>query len=114
MSIIDTIEAAYDARPMDRVRVPEWEVKDGPEMMIYYKPATQHELDVINKAVPDGATGSRWNTQLVILKSLDESGRRLFSDKDITRLTQKGYSAVISRLARVMVAVPSMEDAEKN
>lgn len=113
MSLIDQIEAAYDARPMDRIHVPEWEVQDGTEVFIYFRPATQYELDVVNKVVPEGASGSRWNAQLVILKALDESGRRHFGDKDVTRLTAKGYSTVINRLAAAFLAVKKPDEAEK-
>jgi hypothetical protein len=113
MGLIDTIEAAYDARPMARERVPEWESPESGEVWVHYKPATQYELDVVGKEVPEGASGSRWNAQVVVLKAMDAEGKRAFSNGDAERLLKKGYSAVLNRLARLMLAVPNPVDVEK-
>ena len=113
MSLINQIEAAYDARPLDKARVPEWETAESGELWIYWKPSTQHELDLVRNEVGDEATGGRWNAQLVVLKALSGDGVRLFSNDHLSRLAQKGYSTVINRLAHLMLKVQTSEDAEK-
>jgi hypothetical protein len=99
---------------VSRERVQEWETDDSGEVLVWFRPATQHELDLVNKEIPDGASGSRWNAQLVVLKALDGEGRRAFVNADADRLLRKGFSLVVNRLARLMMEVPSAEDAEKN
>jgi hypothetical protein len=111
---IEQIEAVYDARPLDRVRVLEWEIEGSGEVWVYWKPTTQHELDVVNKEMQEGASGSRWNAQLVCLKLLNEDGKRIFTNAHLDRLSRKGFSVVINRLASLMLRVPIPEAAEKN
>lgn len=113
MSLIEQIEAAYDARPLDKARVPEWETAESGELWIYWKPSTQHELDLVRNEVGEEASGSRWNAQIVVLKALSSEGVRRLSNEHVSRLAQKGYSAVINRLAHLMLKVQTQEDAEK-
>lgn len=113
-SFIERIEAIYDARPLDKARVPEWETKDSGEVYVYYKPTTQHELDLVNTELPGETTGARWNVQLVILKALNAEGVRLFKNEHAARLGQKGFSAVTNRLAVLMTKVPSVEDRKND
>ncbi|MGB0131154.1 hypothetical protein [Chlorobium sp.] len=114
MSFIDQIEAIYDSLPLEKLPVPEWETAETGEVFVHYKPATQYELELVTKEIPENAKGSRFNVQLVILKALDSEGKRLFVNGDAERLSKKGFINVVNRLANAMVKTPTIEGAEGN
>jgi len=113
-SFIEQIQAIYDSMPLEKLQVPEWETAETGEVFVYYKPATQHELELVTREIPENAKGSRFNVQLVILKALDSEGRRLFVNGDADKLSRKGFANVVNRLANAMVKTPTIEGAEGN
>lgn len=108
MRLIEKIKQRYEAAPMKKVEVPEWDTD------LYFRPLTTEELDTASLETPEGASPSRSNLQLVILKALDVDGQRVFSNADADVLTSSGYVQTINRIAGEMAAVPSVEEAKKN
>jgi hypothetical protein len=109
LRLVDKIAGIYDASPLLSIVVPEW----GNEK-IYYKLLTGEEYDTAQKELDAGTTGARNNAQLIVLKSLDANGVRVFENADAELLYQKGYVDTFGRLAKKMTRVISPEDAEKN
>ena len=108
MSFIEEIARIYDETPLSKITVPEWRAD------IYYKPLTPIELDCARKEVNDADVETVLRTQLVILKSLDQSGKRLFENSNAQTLREKGSALVIDRIAEKMRKVTTVEDAEGN
>ena len=108
MSLIAKITGIYDAAPLKSLLVPEW------DETIYFKSLTGLEFDTVREMVGAEATGSRHNAQIIVLKSLDKAGVRLFKNADVDALSEKGYLATIGRIASAMSVVSSPEQAAKN
>ena len=110
MRLIEKISGVYDALPLRSIKVPEW----GVDVEVFYKPMTGLEYDTVREVVGSDATGSRHNAQIVILKSLDNDGKRLFKNEDLEALSSKGFLQTIGRVASAMTVVTSPEQIEKN
>ncbi len=108
MGLITKITGIYDAAPLKSLPVKEW------DETIYFKPLTGLEYDTVRELVGSDATGARHNTQIVVLKSLDKSGVRLFKNDDVDLLSEKGYLETIGRVAAAMSVVVTPEQAAKN
>ncbi len=107
MLLIEKITANRKAQSLKKITVEEWEAD------IYYKQLTGEELDAAELDVPDGASVTRRNAQLVVLKALDASGKRVFRNADADALVASEHPSVINRVAAEMAAVTSREDAKK-
>jgi len=59
-----------------------YELKDGEETVleIYWNPLTIAEREVISSMSPDDPSGNNFALNLMITKSLDKDGKRLFQD----------------------------------
>lgn len=108
MSLIDKIKAKYSGAPLQKSNVPEW------EQDVYFKRLTTDELDASASETPEGASATRSNLQLVVIKALDKDGKRLFSSNDADVLSATADPIVINRLASDMMAITSVEEAKKN
>lgn len=108
MRLIDKIKAEYSAASTQRIHVPEWDTD------IYFKRLTTEELDVSESETPDGVSATHSNARLVVLKALDESGKRLFSNADADALISSADPKVINRIASEMVKVRSVEEKKES
>jgi len=94
--------------PMESVVVPEWDTT------IYFKPTTLAQRNTIFRYVNDGSLESL--VQTLIIRALDEDGKRLFSNADKKDLMEKVDPDVIVNVVSAMNDEPetTVEDARKN
>lgn len=108
MGVLDKISADYAAKSGRKISVPEWGVD------IYHNPLTLFDRKQLNKGVGGGDEEAVF-LNIVIQKSLDEGGKRIFNDNAKTRsiLEGKADATVITRIIASMQEVPTVA-AEKN
>jgi len=94
--------------PMESVVVPEW------DSTIFFKPTTLAQRNTIFRYVNDGSLESL--VQTLIIRALDEDGKRLFSNADKKDLMEKVDPDVIVNVITAMNDEPetTIEDARKN
>ena len=94
--------------PMESVVVPEWDTT------IFFKPTTLAQRNTIFRYVNDGSLESL--VQTLIIRALDEDGKRLFSNADKKDLMEKVDPDVIVNVVSAMNDEPetTVEDARKN
>lgn len=97
-------------KPLKKIEVPE--IKKGG--VIYCEPYTQVAHDAIATGAPKGCSGPRHNLQIVVVMALDENRKRIFGEEHIDELGRKLSVEAIGRIAKEMVDVNSIDDAEKN
>lgn len=108
MRLVDKIKSKYAGAPLQKRLVPEWETE------VYFKRLTTEELDAVALETPDGASATRSNLQLVVLKALDKNGVRLFSNDDAETLASSADPITINEIAADMLSASSVEEAKKN
>jgi len=94
--------------PMQKVVVPEWDTT------IFFKPTTLAQRNTIFKYVNDGSLESL--VQTLIIRALDEDGKRLFSNAYKKDLMEQVDPDVIVNVITAMNDEPetTIEDARKN
>tara|TARA_Y100001938_G_scaffold149909_1_gene238620 strand:- start:2769 stop:3143 length:375 start_codon:yes stop_codon:yes gene_type:complete len=94
--------------PMESVVVPEWDTT------IFFKPTTLAQRNTIFRYVNDGSLESL--VQTLIIRGLDEDGKRIFSNADKKDLMDKVDPDVIVNVVSAMNDEPetTVEDARKN
>lgn len=92
-----------------KVKVPEWGCD------IYYKPLTLHERRKIYAVGADGRSpdGVTVLVRCLIAKSLDKSGKPLFSEMDENEILHSVDPAVVSRVSSVMLKLQSRETLDQ-
>jgi hypothetical protein len=94
--------------PMESVAVSEWDT------VIFFKPTTLAQRNTIFRYVNDGSLESL--VQTLIIRALDEDGKRLFSNSDKKDLMEKVDPDIIVNVITVMneERETTIEDARKN
>ena len=94
--------------PMESVVVPEWDTT------IFFRPTTLAQRNTIFRYANDGSLESL--AQTLIIRALDEDGKRLFSNADKKDLMEKIDPDVIANVVTAMNDEPetTVEDARKN
>jgi LytS/YehU family sensor histidine kinase len=94
--------------PMESVAVSEWDT------VIFFKPTTLAQRNTIFRYVNDGSLESL--VQTLIIRALDEDGRRLFSNADKKDLMEKVDPDIIVNVINAMneERETTIEDARKN
>lgn len=108
MSLIEQLRDKVALLPVKSHRIEAWDTT------VYWKPLTPHESALIKSMVKEGDPDVYYALQMVVLKALDEDGKRLFENADAKDLRRMPYQAEFIELASRMAARPSVEDAEKN
>lgn len=109
--MIMALEAAlahYKSLGTQSMVVPEW---GG--ITVYWTPMTPADSDKFVRIGDDGKTVAIL-LDIVVGKALDADGKRLFDLDAKQKLRVGADQTVINRIARAMLASPSVEDAEKN
>jgi len=94
--------------PMESVAVSEWDT------VIFFKPTTLAQRNTIFRYVNDGSLESL--VQTLIIRALDEDGKRLFSNADKKDLMEKVDPDIIVNVITAMneERETTIEDARKN
>jgi hypothetical protein len=111
MSILDNAKAHFDAQEIKRIEVPEWG-SDGNPAVIMAEPFTLADRKTLAKFAKDD--DMEFLVRLVIMKALDEDGKKLFDLSDKPVLMNKVDPAVLLRVANQISAANSIEDMSGN
>ena len=81
---------------------------------IYFKSTTPHETAIVKKMTRDDDPAVYFVVNLVVLKALDENGKRLFKNEDADSLQKLPFQSDLTELASKMQERITVEDAEGN
>lgn len=112
MSVIDQITEHFESFGRQHIDVPEWGKPNGPPVAIYWRPMTIADRRKVTKRGQDPDISMF--VDVLLLKALDAEGGPMFREEDRFTLMNRAESSVITRVASAILAVPSIEDAEKN
>lgn len=121
-TLISRIHEHAGAELLRRIEVPEWGepavlegdvvVTPAKPLVIFYNMVTLDDLATINEL--DGPNWHRQAPRIVAMKSLDESGKKLFNMIDAVDLRERAAPDVVNRIAIAMIGRVTVEDAVKN
>ncbi len=103
MSIINQVTKHYAAQERLIIHVPEWGDGDNP-LEIHVLPMTMAEVNMMQKIASKKATNIEQAANIIIVKSRDKDGKRLFSLTDRDKLLQEADYKVVSRIAEKIEA----------
>ena len=113
MSVIDRAKSHFESLGTQSISVPEWKDDDGKPTVIYWNPITLAEKNKLLKT-----TGNLNDVSLLadilIMKSLDKDGNKLFTLEDKLALMHKVDSDILSKIATAMVQAINPEQVKKN
>lgn len=123
MRALDRIKAHAAADRVRRIEVPEWgepEVRSAAgemvtpaaPLIIFYRMVTLDDLALVHEL--DGSVWQKQAARIVVLKSEDETGAKIFKMTDALTLRAEAAPDVVNRIAVAMLGRMSIEDAEKN
>jgi hypothetical protein len=92
-----------------------YELKDGEEILleIYWNPLTMAEREVITAMSPEDTSGNDFALNLMITKSLDENGKRLFQDGHKASLRREVNFATLQEIQLAMLTSGSEYKVEE-
>jgi len=93
MSVIDKATSHYTKQQRLIIDVPEWETE------IHVFPMTMAEVNMMQKIASKKASNIEQAVNIIIVKSRDKDGKRLFSLTDRDKLLQEADYNVVSRIA---------------
>ncbi len=108
MAFIDELKKKAGSLPLNSHHVKEWR-RD-----VYFKPTTPHETALVKGQLADDDPAVYFVVGLIVLKALDQNGKRLFKNEDAKALRKLPYQQALTELASKMQARVSDEDAEGN
>lgn len=112
MSILERAKAHFDKKEIKRIEVPEWGDEDGNPAIVIAEPFTLADRKTLLKFAKDDEM--EFVVRLVIMKAMDEDGKKLFDLSDKPVLMNKVDPAIILRLANAISVAPSVEDMTGN
>ena len=111
--IIERVKAHRESLGRKQIEVPEWPDADGNPLVLYCKPITLGEL----KRWYKGISGDDISVlvDVIIGKSEDTNGERMFSLEDKQPLLRIAEFSVVSRIAGEMIEhADDLDEIEKN
>ena len=109
-SLKERIAVHFEAERIRRIEVAEWGEGEAPLVITYY-PLTLDDLAVVSEL--DGSSFDKQAARIVVMKALDENGKRLFSMTDALMLRSRAAPDVVKRVAIAMLGRLTVEEAEK-
>ena len=113
MSILDRAKTHFENIGVQSIEVPEWKDEDGKPTVIYWNPINLFEKNKLFKK-SDNLSDVSILADIVVMKALDQDGKKLFKLDDKMDLMTKVDSDVLSRIATAMVQVIAPEEVKKN
>lgn len=117
MRAIDRAMAHYNGLARRSAEVPEWSDEAGNPMTVYWRPWTMNQKRTLAQRLDDNDLA--YFAEIVILKSEDEAGNKLFDRGDKVRLLANVHEPVLRDLALKILqdaasGAADVEQAEKN
>tara|TARA_R100001509_G_scaffold101333_1_gene59318 strand:- start:22 stop:363 length:342 start_codon:yes stop_codon:yes gene_type:complete len=113
MSILDRAKSHFENIGVQSIEVPEWKDDDGNPTILYWNPINLYEKNKLFKK-SDNMTDVSILADIVVMKSLDKDGKKIFKLEDKMDLLTKVDSDVLSRIATAMIQVVSPDEVKKN
>ena len=113
MKIIDRAKTHFESLGVQSIEVPEWKDEDGKPTVIYWNPITLSEKNKLFKK-SDNMSDVSILADIVLMKSLDKNGNKIFTLEDKIPLMHKVDSDVLSKIATAMVQAINPEEVKKN
>ena len=113
MKFIDRAKSHFESLGVQHIEVDEWKDEAGNPSVIYWNPITLSEKNKLFKK-SDNLNDVSILADIVIMKSIDKDGNKLFTLEDKLALMHKVDSDVMSRIATSMVQSPNPEQVKKN
>ena len=113
MSVIDSVKTHFETLQTITIEVPEWKDEAGNPSVIYWNPITLSEKNKLFRK-SDNLNDVSILADILVMKSLDKDGNKLFTLEDKLGLMHKVDSDVLSRIATQMVRSITPEEVKKN
>ena len=113
MSILDRAKSHFENIGVQSIEVPEWKDEDGKPTVLFWNPINLYEKNKLFKK-SDNMTDGSILADIVVMKSLDKDGKKIFKLEDKMDLLTKVDSDVLSRIATAMIQVVSPDEVKKN
>ena len=113
MKFIDRAKSHFESLGVQHIEVPEWKDEAGNPSIIYWNPINLSEKNKLFRK-SDNLNDVRILADILIMKSLDKDGNKLFTLEDKIALMHKVDSDVLSRVATEMVKAITPEEVKKN
>ena len=116
MKVIDRAKSHFESLGVQHIEVPEWEDEHGHSTVIYWNPITLGEKKKIFSS--DISGGMVINdvgvlADIVVMKSLDKDGKKLFQLEDKIAIMHKVDSDVLAKIATAIMKTPTPNDQKK-
>ena len=113
MTVIDIAKSHFESLGVQSIEVPEWKDEHGNPTVLYWNPINLSEKNTLFKK-SDNLNDVSILADIVIMKSLDKDGKKIFKPEDKIALLYKVDSDVLSRISTAMVQAITPEEVKKN
>ena len=113
MKFIDRAKSHFESLGVQHIEVPEWKDEAGNPSVIYWNPINLSEKNKLFRK-SDNLNDVSILADILIMKSLDKDGNKLFTLEDKIALMHKVDPDVLSRIATEMVKAINPEQVKKN
>ena len=113
MSVIDIAKSHFESLGVQSIEVPEWKDEHGNATILYWNPINLSEKTTLFKK-SDNLNDVSILADIVVMKSLDKDGKKVFKAEDKLALMYKVDSDVLSRISSAMVQAITPEQVKKN
>ena len=110
MKTIDRVKAHFEAQGVKKIEVAEWG-EEGKPLIIYSQPMTLAETRNLFKGAKNDDLGVM--VDVIVLKSKDGNGEKIFKLDDKQTLLNNADPSVIARVSREILSGTTFEEAEK-
>ena len=113
MKFIDRAKSHFESLGVQHIEIEEWKDESGNPSVIYWNPINLSEKNKLFRK-SDNLNDVSILADILIMKSLDKDGNKLFTLEDKIALMHKVDSDVLSRVATEMVKAITPEEVKKN
>ena len=113
MKFIDRAKSHFESLGVQHIEIEEWKDEAGNPSVIYWNPINLSEKNKLFRK-SDNLNDVSILADILIMKSLDKDGNKLFTLEDKIGLMHKVDPDVLSKVATAMVQVITPEEVKKN
>ena len=113
MSVIGIAKTHFESLGVQSIEVPEWKDENGNATILYWNPINLSEKNTLFKK-SDNLNDVSILADIVVMKSLDKDGKKVFKAEDKLALMYKVDSDVLSRISSAMVKAITPDQVKKN
>ena len=110
MKLIERAKSHFESLGVQSIEVEEWADEAGKPSIIYWNPITLAEKNKLSNNLNDVSILA----DIVIMKAIDQDGKKLFTIEDKISIMNKVDSDVLSKVATAMVQSITPDEVKKN